>query len=103
MNQAILLIEEQNIAEGLSLLIQDIKNNILELKNMKTILNELKGEFFDELNIIGEKFGIVMENITENDIFKETRQSQYEDLNNNIKSLIQKKDNSFSKIIKNRR
>jgi len=102
LRQAILLLEKENVVEGLNLLVEDIKNNISELKNMKRILKELKDEFFAELNRINEKFGIIMEDITEYEIFKEDKQSQYADLKKNIKLLTQKQDSSFSKIIKDR-
>lgn len=103
LNQAVAVIEDRRIAEGINQLTKDVRENIEELKNVKSRLENIEKEFFNELKDIADKIGFEISRISEMEILKESKSEENLNFKKSVNAMSVKKENSFSKIIKNRR
>ena len=91
LNTSLTLSENEVVTECLSSLIYEIKKHINELKEDKKNLKKLQDEFFTEIKIISDKFGIEMPEPSEIDLIQDKIQNPIEEIKkykekNNIKS-----------------
>lgn len=103
LNQAVAVIDDRRIAEGINQLTKDVRENIEELKNVKSKLENIEKEFFKELKDVSDKIGFEISRISEMEILKESKSEENLNFKKSVNAMSVKKENSFSKIIKNRR
>ena len=91
LNTSLTFSENDVVTECLSSLINEIKRHLNELKEDKKNLKKLQDEFFTEIKIVSDKFGIEMPEPSEIDLIQDKIQNQIEEIKkykekNNIKS-----------------
>ncbi|MGL4876410.1 MAG: dynamin family protein [Clostridium sp.] len=100
LNRAITLSENDTVTECLSSLINEIKRNIVKLKDISSKLKELQDEFFKEIKSIADIVGIQMPEPSEIDFIKNKIQNPLEVIKSVNKKNGIKTDINLSSLMK---
>ncbi|MGH4139466.1 dynamin family protein [Clostridium sp.] len=92
LNTALTLSDNTTVTECLSSLINEIKRNIHELKDISAKLKALQDEFFTEIKIISDVVGIKMPEPSEIDLLKDKIKDPLELINENKERYGKKYD-----------